>query len=174
MPCRPRIKYKGQQEPHWIVAKPAIPPYQGQPPMNLHASLQESAAWFELLDPDQQARVVRDTTIAVAEPGTIIEHRGGVGSAWIGVLSGLVKVSVSNVDGKTASLTGVPTGGWIGEGTVLKREARKYDVVALRRSTISRLRAETFDWLLDNRITSTRYLMHHFTEPVAQYVAQTE
>src|SRR3546814_18229763 len=89
MPCRPRIKYKGQHEPHWIVAKPAIPPYQAQPPMNLHASLQESAAWFELLDPDQQARVVSDTTIAVAEPGNIIEHRGGGGPAWTGVLSGL-------------------------------------------------------------------------------------
>ncbi|MDN5842528.1 MAG: Crp/Fnr family transcriptional regulator [Alcaligenaceae bacterium] len=142
--------------------------------MNLHASLQESAAWFELLDPDQQARVVRDTTIAVAEPGTIIEHRGGIGHAWIGVLSGLVKVSVSNIDGKTASLTGVPTGGWIGEGTLLKRETRKYDIVALRQSTIARLRGETFDWLLDNSVPFNRYLLHQLNERVGQFIGKAE
>lgn len=142
--------------------------------MNLHTSLQEGAAWFDLLDPAQQERVVRDTTIAQVEPGTIIEHKGGMAYAWIGVLSGLVKVSVGNAEGKMASLTGVPTGGWIGEGSLLKREHRKYDVVALRQSVIARLRGETFDWLLDNSIPFNRYLLHQLNERVAQFIGKAE
>lgn len=142
--------------------------------MNLHTTLREGAAWFDLLDPAQQERVVRDTTIALVEPGTIIEHKGGMAYAWIGVLSGLVKVSVGNAEGKMASLTGVPTGGWIGEGSLLKREHRKYDVVALRQSVIARLRGETFDWLLDNSIPFNRYLLHQLNERVAQFIGKAE
>ncbi|MGB6242303.1 MAG: Crp/Fnr family transcriptional regulator [Castellaniella sp.] len=142
--------------------------------MNLSRSLQTHAAWFELLDDAQQARVIRDTTAAQVEAGTIIEHKGVVAGAWIGVLDGLIKVSVGNAEGKLASLTGVPAGGWIGEGSLLKREARKYDIIALRRSTIARLRGDTFNWLLDNSIPFNRFLLHQLNERVAQFIGKAE
>uniref|UniRef100_UPI00333F7459 Crp/Fnr family transcriptional regulator n=1 Tax=Castellaniella defragrans TaxID=75697 RepID=UPI00333F7459 len=142
--------------------------------MNLHESLQAHAAWFDILDDAQQDRVIRNTTMARVEAGTIIEHKGGVACAWIGVLDGLIKVSVCNADGKMASLTGVPSGGWIGEGSLLKHEARKYDVVALRQSTIARLRGETFYWLLDNSIPFNRYLLQQLNERVAQFIGKAE
>src|SRR5690606_30235799 len=94
--------------------------------------------------------------------------------SWIGVLEGLVKVSVGNAEGKLASLTGVPAGGWIGEGSLLKREARKYDIIALRRSTIARLRGDTFYWLLDASILFNRYLLHQLNERVAQFIGKAE
>ncbi|WP_066456597.1 Crp/Fnr family transcriptional regulator [Castellaniella caeni] len=142
--------------------------------MNLSRVLETHAAWFDLLDDAQQARVLRDTTIADIEAGTIIEHKGAIASAWIGVLDGLVKVSVGNADGKMASLTGVPSGGWIGEGSLLKREARKYDIIALRRSTIARLRGDTFNWLLDGSIPFNRFLLHQLNERVAQFIGKAE
>lgn len=142
--------------------------------MNLTQDLQAHAAWFDLLEDAQQARVLRDTTVARVEPGTIIEHKGVVASAWIGVLDGLIKVSVGNAEGKLASLTGVPTGGWIGEGSLLKHEARKYDIIALRRSTIARLRGDTFYWLLDASIPFNRYLLHQLNERVAQFIGKAE
>ncbi|MGB3837336.1 Crp/Fnr family transcriptional regulator [Castellaniella sp.] len=142
--------------------------------MNLSESLQQHAAWFDLLDDAQQARVVQDTTVAQVDAGTIIEHKGVVAGAWIGVLDGLIKVSVGNADGKLASLTGVPAGGWIGEGSLLKREARKYDIIALRRSTIARLRGDTFNWLLDNSIPFNRFLLHQLNERVAQFIGKAE
>ncbi|WP_323018292.1 Crp/Fnr family transcriptional regulator [Castellaniella sp.] len=142
--------------------------------MNLSRSLQTHAAWFELLDDAQQARVIRDTAVAQVEAGTIIEHKGVVAGAWIGVLDGLIKVSVGNAEGKLASLTGVPAGGWIGEGSLLKREARKYDIIALRRSVIARLRGDTFDWLLDNSIPFNRFLLHQLNERVAQFIGKAE
>lgn len=142
--------------------------------MNLNQELQAHAAWFDLLEDTQQTRVLRDTTVARVEPGTIIEHKGVVATAWIGVLDGLIKVSVGNADGKLASLTGVPTGGWIGEGSLLKHEARKYDIIALRRSTIARLRGDTFYWLLDASIPFNRYLLHQLNERVAQFIGKAE
>ncbi|MFA5665226.1 Crp/Fnr family transcriptional regulator, partial [Castellaniella sp.] len=142
--------------------------------MDLVQALHMHAAWFDLLDDEQQARVVRDTAVAQVETGTIIEHKGVVASAWIGVFDGLIKVSVGNAEGKLASLTGVPAGGWIGEGSLLKREARKYDIIALRQSTIARLRSDTFYWLLDVSIPFNRYLLHQLNERVAQFIGKAE
>src|SRR5690606_41480941 len=83
--------------------------------MQLNDTLHDAAAWFGLLSPDQQARVQQDISVARYPAGAIIERKGEKAYAWMGVLAGLVKVSVGNVDGKMASLTGVPPGGWIGE-----------------------------------------------------------
>src|SRR3546814_807998 len=77
-------------------------------------------------------------------------------------------------NGNLASLTGVPSGGWIGEGSLLKREARKYDVVALRDTSVARLPAATFDWLLDTSIPFNRYLLDQLNERVAQFIGKAE
>ncbi|MGY6268995.1 Crp/Fnr family transcriptional regulator [Achromobacter denitrificans] len=142
--------------------------------MQLSDSLQLAAAWFRVLDREQQMRVERDLTVQQAAAGSIIERKGELAQAWIGVLAGLVKVSVGNAEGKVASLTGVPAGGWIGEGSLLKREVRKYDIVALRDSVVARLPAATFDWLLDNSIPFNRYLLHQLNERVAQFIGKAE
>ena len=142
--------------------------------MQLADSLHLAAAWFRVLTDAQQARVERDVAVQSAQAGTIIERKGELAQVWIGVLAGLVKVSVGNAEGKVASLTGVPAGGWIGEGSLLKREVRKYDVVALRDSVVARLPAATFDWLLDNSIPFNRYLLHQLNERVAQFIGKAE
>ncbi len=127
-----------------------------------------------MLSRDQQERVERDLTVQQVVAGSIIERKGELAQAWIGVLAGLVKVSVGNAEGKVASLTGVPAGGWIGEGSLLKREIRKYDIVALRDSVVARLPAPTFDWLLDSSIPFNRYLLHQLNERVAQFIGKAE
>ena len=137
-------------------------------------SLQDSSKWFALLDHAQQQRVLHDITITTYPEGAIIERKGQQVHAWLGIYSGLVKVSVGTADGKMASLTGVPAGGWIGEGSLLKREIRKYDVVALRESTIIRVPEATFNWLLDSSIAFNRYLLHQLNERVAQFIGKAE
>ncbi|NYT84898.1 Crp/Fnr family transcriptional regulator [Pollutimonas harenae] len=142
--------------------------------MLLKDSLQDTAAWFGLLEAEQQMRVQRDISVTQYAAGAIIERKGEKAYAWMGVLAGLIKVSVGNQDGKMASLTGVPPGGWIGEGSLLKRESRKYDVVALRDSSIARLPEHTFNWLLDNSIPFNRYLLHQLNERVGQFIGKAE
>lgn len=136
--------------------------------------LQDAAAWFALLSADQQERVRRDISITHYPAGAIIERKGEKAYAWMGVLNGLIKVSVGTSDGKLASLTGVPSGGWIGEGSLLKNECRKYDVVALRDCSVARVPVITFNWLLDNSIPFNRYLLHQLNERVAQFIGKAE
>jgi len=142
--------------------------------MLLKDSLQSAAPWFNVLTVEQRERVLHDLTVAHFPAGALVERKGEKASGWTGVVNGLIKISVSNADGKMASLSGVPSGGWIGEGTLLKREVRKYDVVALRETTIARLPAATFYWLLDNSITFNRYLLHQLNERVAQFIGKAE
>ena len=71
--------------------------------MQLSDSLQLAAAWFRVLDDEQKSRVER--TVQQASAGSI-RAQGELAQAWIGVLGGLVKVSVGNAEGKVASLTG--------------------------------------------------------------------
>lgn len=142
--------------------------------MRSRIDFENSAAWFHVLTPEQQERVLKDVTMSIYSPDALIERKGERVQSWLGVSSGLIKVSVTTADGKTASLTGVPAGGWIGEGSLLKREVRKYDVVALRESTIFRLPESTFNWLLDNSIHFNRYMLHQLNERVAQFIGKAE
>lgn len=134
----------------------------------------DTAAWFHLLTSEQQDRVLRDITITTYHAGAMIERKGDFAHDWLGVKSGIIKVSVGTADGRMASLTGVPAGGWIGEGSLLKRETRKYDVVALRDSAIIRLPASTFNWLLDSSIAFNRFLLDQLNERVAQFIGKAE
>src|SRR5699024_8408994 len=116
----------------------------------------------------------RDVSITRYPAGAMIERKGEPAHAWLGIKSGLVKVSVGTADGKMASLTGVPAGGWIGEGSLLKRETRKYDVVALRPSAVIRLPEASFNWLLDTSIPFNRFLLDQLNERVAQFIGKAE
>lgn len=136
--------------------------------------LPESAVWFKLLTPEQQERVLQAIVTMEYPEGALVERKGEKANAWLGVASGLVKVSVSTPDGKTASLTGVPAGGWIGEGSLLKNEIRKFDVVALRPSAIVKLPAATFNWLLNTSLTFNRFLLDQLNERVAQFIGKAE
>ncbi len=142
--------------------------------MKTEAYMLEYAAWFNLLTENQQAQVIKSVSTSQYDAGALIERKGELAQAWIGVASGLIKVSVGTADGKMASLTGVPAGGWIGEGSLLKKEIRKYDVVALRDSTIIRMPEKTFNWLLDTSIAFNRYLIHQLNERVAQFIGKAE
>lgn len=143
-------------------------------PVNVRDALLSATAWFPVLTPDEHERVLRDMTSTDYPAGALIERKGEPATAWLGVRSGLVKVSVGNPDGKLASLMGVPAGGWFGEGSLLKREKRKYDVVALRACTILRMPEATFNWLLDRSIPFNRYLLHQLNERVGQFVGKAE
>ena len=51
---------------------------------------------------------------------------------WTGIVTGLARMSTVSSGGKAATFAGLTAGAWFGEGSVLKSEPRRYDVVALR------------------------------------------
>ncbi len=56
----------------------------------------------------------------------------------------------------SVTFTGVPAGGWFGEGTVLKNEPRRYDIVALRDTRMAFMDRTTFMWLVENSVAFNR------------------
>jgi len=100
--------------------------------------------------------------------------QGRAVEAWIGVIDGLVKMANVSADGKPTSFVGVGSGGWFGEGSLLKDEPRRYDIVALRESSIAYMPRSTFMWLLDTSMPFNRYLITQLNERLGQFIGMVE
>ena len=64
--------------------------------------------------------------------------------------------------------------GWFGEGTALKREAYRYNVQALRNTTVAGLPLDSFHLLLDQSIGFNRFVMNQLNERLGQFIAARE
>jgi CRP-like cAMP-binding protein len=72
------------------------------------------------------------------------------------------------------SFTGISSGGWFGEGSLLKDEPRRYDIVALRDSVIAYVPRATFTTLLDQSPAFNRFLIMQLNERLGQFIALVE
>ena len=133
-----------------------------------------STPWFTILTEEQQQHVIDETLLQHYPAGAFVVRKGDPSRHWIGVIEGLVRISVGTADGKLAALTGVPPGGWVGEGALLKAELRRYELVTLRDSVIANMPIETFHWLLDNSIAFNRFLLDQFNHRMGQFIGRIE
>lgn len=134
----------------------------------------EAIPWLRLLLPGERERAVEDLKIADAQPGDFVCRTGRPVTYWFGVVDGLLKMSSDNAEGQTMTFTGVPPGGWFGEGTALKREVYRYNIQALRKSMVAGLHVDTFHWLLDHSIGFNRFVMNQLNERLGQFIAARE
>jgi len=134
----------------------------------------DAIPWFHLLGADEQQRAQDDLKIAEASPGDYVCRMGRPVTYWFGVVDGLLKMSSDNDQGQTMTFTGVPPGGWFGEGTALKRETYRYNIQPLRKSLVAGLHVDTFHWLLDHSIAFNRFIMNQLNERLGQFIAARE
>jgi CRP-like cAMP-binding protein len=130
--------------------------------------------WLALLGPAERGRAAADIKVGDALPGDYVCRVGRPVTYWFGVVEGLLKMSNENAQGQTITFSGLPPGGWFGEGTVLKREVYRYNIQALRRSIVAGLPADTFHWLLDQSIAFNRFVMNQLNERLGQFIAARE
>jgi CRP/FNR family cyclic AMP-dependent transcriptional regulator len=130
--------------------------------------------WLDRLDGEETARVVDDLRVVLVQPGELVCRVGRPVTYWFGVIDGLLKMSNDTAQGMPITFTGMPPGGWFGEGTVLKREAYRYNIQALRRSLVTGISVDTFHWLLDRSIGFNRYVMMQLNERLGQFIAARE
>ena len=130
--------------------------------------------WLALLSKADYDYVLPEIKVTMAEEGDVICRVGRPVTYWFGVIEGLLKMSRDNAEGKTMTFVGVPTGGWFGEGTVLKREPYRYNISALRDSVVAGISIEAFHWLLDHSIAFNKYLMRQLNERLSQFIAARE
>lgn len=130
--------------------------------------------WLAMLAPQERARAVGDLRVVRAEPGEVICRVGRPAAHWLGLVDGLLKMSNDSASGLPMTFTGVPPGGWFGEGTVLKHERYRYNIQALRSSLVAGIAVQTFDWLLDHSIGFNRFVMNQLNERLGQFIAARE
>jgi CRP-like cAMP-binding protein len=130
--------------------------------------------WLGQLLPAERERAVASLLVGDAQAGDYVCRVGRPVTYWFGVVEGLLKMSSDNAQGQTMTFTGVPPGGWFGEGTALKREPYRYNIQALRRSIVAGLPIDTFHWLLDHSIGFNRFVMNQLNERLGQFIAARE
>ena len=138
------------------------------------ARLLDHSAWTRGLDPALRARVEAETLTRTCPAGGLVCRKGERVDHWIGVVDGLVKMANVSPDGKPTSFVGVGPGGWFGEGSLLKDEPRRYDIVALRESEIAYMPRATFTWLLDTSMAFNRFLLTQLNERLGQFIGMVE
>jgi len=134
----------------------------------------QATRWGTLLTREQLARVAAESVESCVNAGSFICRKGEAVDSWLGILEGLVKMMISTLDGRTSTFTGVPAGGWFGEGSLLKTEPRRYDVVALRDTRVVRVPRRTFEWLLNTSIPFNRFLLVQLNERLGQFIGMLE
>jgi CRP-like cAMP-binding protein len=130
--------------------------------------------WLKALLPVERARAAADLKVVQVEVGELLCRVGRPVTYWFGVVDGLLKTSNDTSMGIPITFTGLPPGGWFGEGTVIKREAYRYNIQALRRSVVAGLSVETFHWLLDRSIPFNRFIVQQLNERLGQFIAARE
>ena len=130
--------------------------------------------WLRTLNARDTARIAASIQVVNAEAGELVCKIGRPATYWFGVVDGLLKMSSDTVDGVAITFTGVPPGGWFGEGTLLKREAYRYNIQALRRSVIAGLPVDTFHELLLTSIGFNRFVLNQLNDRLGQFIAARE
>ncbi len=130
--------------------------------------------WLRLLDEAERHQAEDALQLADAEVGEFLCKIGRPAAWWFGVVDGLLKMSNDSTSGASVTFTGVPPGAWFGEGTLLKRESYRYNIEALRKSTVAGLPIETFGALIDRSLPFNRYLMNQLNERLSQFIAARE
>jgi CRP/FNR family transcriptional regulator, cyclic AMP receptor protein len=130
--------------------------------------------WLHALDANEQQRVVQDLKVVKVATGELLCRVGRPATYWFGVIDGLLKMSNDSALGIPMTFTGMPPGGWFGEGTVIKREVYRYNIQALRKSVVAGLTVETFHWLLDRSIPFNRFITQQLNERLGQFIAARE
>ena len=138
------------------------------------ADMLRESLWARSLTAAQMRQVEMSIVERRVEAGGYVCRKGEPVEHWIGILDGLVKMAGLSATGKLTTFTGLPAGAWFGEGSLLKDEPRRYDVVALRDSRVALMPRATFTALLDDSIAFNRFLLLQLNERLGQFIGQVE
>jgi CRP-like cAMP-binding protein len=133
-----------------------------------------SQSWFAALPAKQQAAIAAQVFTLSAPRGQTILPANERTQGWYGVVEGLVKISGRSAAGRRSDFLGVAAGDWFGEGAVLKSEARRYDVVALRDTMLLCLPSNVFHTLFDTNLAFNQHLVACMNLRLSQAMAMIE
>jgi CRP/FNR family cyclic AMP-dependent transcriptional regulator len=129
--------------------------------------LRRIAAWSRELN-ERELEIARAGIVEKSyRANEFIFLRGDHFEYWTGM-------GIVSRGGEATSFAGLTAGAWFGEGTVLKNEARRYDVMALRDTRLALMDRSTFFWLFENSVGFNRFLVGQLNERLGQFIASLE
>lgn len=138
------------------------------------APLFAACAWFGALQAGHQELVLASSRAERVDAGAWIARRNAPSDYWLGVHTGLLKLAIYNESGRSCTFSGVPPGGWFGEGSVIKRELRKYDVVAIQPSLVLLVPAATFHALLAASLPFSHFVIGQLNDRMGEFIASIQ
>ncbi len=148
-----------------------------KPGLKSSESLQEFLQgwdWFSAL-PDALRHLVLDTaSIRSATAGEYIARAGEPSTHWYGLIHGFLQMYVLGSGGGETTLHCMREGEWGGEGSLLKKELRRYDLRALTASRLCLIPAQTFEVLRQTSIEFNHFLCDNMNERMGKFVGMLE
>jgi CRP/FNR family cyclic AMP-dependent transcriptional regulator len=138
------------------------------------SSMLRRSLWATTLSPAELDQVLQEAHERHVPVGGYAMRRGEPADQWIGVIDGLVKMSVSEPDGRLSTFTGVTAGGWAGEGSLLKPGRWRYDGVAVRATRLACVPRYTFERLVATSLGFNRFLLNHLNARLSLFVGLVE
>ena len=130
--------------------------------------------WAKTLSPNELDQVLGESYERRIPLGGCAIHCGEPADRWFGVIEGLVKMSVSEPDGRVSTFTGVTAGGWAGEGALLKGGCWRYDAVAVRATRLACVPRSSFLRLVDTHLPFNRFLLSHPNARLSLFIGLVE
>jgi CRP/FNR family transcriptional regulator, cyclic AMP receptor protein len=130
--------------------------------------------WYQALDPAGRERIEDSLRFVHGDRGDCLLPAGRTVEGWYAVLSGLVKLQSGSASGRVQAFLGVPAGEWFGEGSALKAEPRRYDVIALRESCLLCLPGRMLRELHAGSLAFNQFLVAHLNRRLGQAMAIIE
>jgi len=124
--------------------------------------------WFPGLPQEMQARIMDSVYTLQGGKGDTLLRAGEEVRGWYAVLTGLVKLQSQTSPGRRQGYLGIPGGEWFGEGSVMKKEPRRYDVIALRDSEMLCLPRNLFEELYERDLAFNQALTRHLNMRLGQ------
>ena len=133
-----------------------------------------SQPWYASLPATLQEAVRNGVYQTEGAKGEVMLPVGSQVEGWHAVLQGLVTLRSPACKARTSAFIGIPDGEWFGEGSALKAEARKYEVVALRPTSLLSLPLPLFHTLRDTSLAFNQFLVQHMNLRLGQAMAIIE
>ncbi len=143
------------------------------PPAGLVAFL-EGWPWYHALPNELRRLLLETTTERTAAAGEYIARAGEPCLHWYGLLRGFLQMYVLATDGSETTLYCLREGTWGGDGSLLKKELRRYDLRALTPSHIFMVPATTFETLRQSSIAFNHFLCEILNERMGTFVGMLE
>jgi CRP/FNR family transcriptional regulator, cyclic AMP receptor protein len=133
-----------------------------------------SQRWFAALPAETQEQIAAQVYTLQGAKGDVMQRSGDGVNGWYAVVSGLVKLQSESARGRRQGFLGIPAGEWFGEGSVMKNDARRYDVIALRECELLCLPRAVFEHLRATDLAFNQALAEQLNMRLGQAMAIIE